>query len=45
MPQAHVAELARRLPAGQLATISAGHVIHANKPKEFLHQVVAFLDA
>ncbi|MEU5438352.1 alpha/beta hydrolase [Streptomyces sp. NPDC020719] len=45
VPQAGVAELARRIPGGQLVTIPAGHLIHHAAPEAFLQAVSAFLDA
>jgi pimeloyl-ACP methyl ester carboxylesterase len=43
MPQAHVAELADRLPDGQLTTIDGGHLVHATRPEEFLKSLLAFI--
>jgi pimeloyl-ACP methyl ester carboxylesterase len=43
IPQQHVAELAGMLANGHLATIDAGHFVHATKPKEFLEHLIAFL--
>ena len=43
IPQQHVAELAETLARGQLATVDAGHLVHATKPQEFLKHLTAFL--
>ena len=45
MPAEHVAELASTLPAGQLARVDAGHLVHASDPDGFLAAVRPFLDA
>lgn len=45
MTQAHVAELADRLPAGHLANIEAGHFVHATRPEEFLQRLRNFLNS
>ena len=36
IPQDKLAELAGRIPRGELVTIPAGHEIHVNRPAEFL---------
>jgi pimeloyl-ACP methyl ester carboxylesterase len=43
VPQHHVAELVERLTDGRLVTIDAGHLVHANRPDEFVEQLLAFL--
>jgi pimeloyl-ACP methyl ester carboxylesterase len=43
IPQDQVAELARQIPAAQLVTISAGHLIHRAEPDRFIHAVLTFL--
>jgi pimeloyl-ACP methyl ester carboxylesterase len=43
IPQDRVAELAQRIPAAQLVTISAGHLIHSAEPDLFTQTVLAFL--
>ena len=43
IPQDRVAELAQRIPAAQLATIPAGHLIHCAEPDLFIRTVLAFL--
>ncbi len=45
VPQDGIAELARRIPGGSVATISVGHLIHRAAPKEFTEAVSAFLSA
>jgi pimeloyl-ACP methyl ester carboxylesterase len=45
MPREHVAELVALVQHGHLITIEAGHSIHAARPKEFIREVRAFLDA
>lgn len=45
VPQDHVAELVRLLPDGRLVTVDSGHLVHDTKPDEFLHHLLAFLDA
>ena len=45
VPQEHVAELVRILPDGRLVTVDAGHLVHARRPDEFTHHLLAFLDA
>lgn len=44
LPQEHVAELVALVQDGHLATIDAGHCIHAAKPREFIRAVRTFLD-
>lgn len=44
MPQEQVADLADRLPDGRLVTLEAGHLVHADKPQEFIAQLQNFLD-
>ena len=44
VPQAHVAELVRTVPDGRLVTVDAGHLVHATRPDEFTHHLMAFLD-
>ncbi|MFE9920983.1 alpha/beta fold hydrolase [Streptomyces sp. NPDC005774] len=43
VPQDGVAELARRIPGGHMATIPVGHLIHHAAPKTFTEVVAAFL--
>ncbi|MEV1330965.1 alpha/beta fold hydrolase [Micromonospora costi] len=43
LPQADLARMAARLPAGDLVTIDAGHAVHASHPDEFVAAVRAFL--
>ncbi|MCX5441062.1 alpha/beta fold hydrolase [Streptomyces sp. NBC_00063] len=43
VPQGGVAELARRIPGGQVVTIPVGHLIHHAAPKAFTEAVSAFL--
>lgn len=43
VPQQHLHELADTLPQGRLVTITAGHLIHAARPDEFLAAVRTFL--
>ena len=48
-PDSHVnqdrlADLAARIPAGELLTIPAGHLVHAAQPSRFIAAVTAFLD-
>lgn len=45
VPQEHITELVRTLPDGRLVTLDAGHLVHATKPEEFTHHLLAFLDA
>jgi pimeloyl-ACP methyl ester carboxylesterase len=45
VPQEHVREMAQTLRDGRLATIEAGHLVHATQPEQFLALVTAFLDA
>lgn len=45
LPQEHVIELVALAQRGSLATIDAGHCIHATKPGEFVRTVRTFLDA
>ena len=44
VPQHHLQELADTLPQGSLVTITAGHLIHADRPDEFVAEVRTFLD-
>jgi pimeloyl-ACP methyl ester carboxylesterase len=44
VPQQHVAELAGRLPHGQLVTIEAGHLVHTNRPAEYVQQLRSFIN-
>jgi pimeloyl-ACP methyl ester carboxylesterase len=44
VPPEHIAELVGRLPDGRLATIEGGHLVHENRPDEFMHQLRDFLD-
>ena len=44
VPQEWVGDLVATVPSGTLATIDAGHEIHATRPEEFLAAVRAFLD-
>lgn len=43
VPQAGVAELARRIPGGRLVTVPVGHLVHDAAPKAFTEAVSAFL--
>jgi len=43
IPQDRVAELAQRIPAAQLVTIPAGHLIHCAEPDLFTQTVLTFL--
>lgn len=44
IPQAHLAELAERLPDARLVTVEgAGHLVHEERPGEFLAAVISFL--
>ncbi|WP_329437482.1 alpha/beta fold hydrolase [Streptomyces sp. NBC_01280] len=43
VPQGGVAELAHRIPGGQVVTIPVGHLIHHAAPKAFTEAVSAFL--
>jgi 3-oxoadipate enol-lactonase len=48
-PDSHVnqdrlADLAARIPGGQVLTIPAGHLVHAAQPARFISAVTAFLD-
>ncbi|MFF1510267.1 alpha/beta fold hydrolase [Streptomyces sp. NPDC058326] len=36
LPQDHLARLAARIPGARLATIDAGHLVHTDRPEEFL---------
>ena len=44
VPQQHLLELADTLPHGKLLNITAGHLIHATRPDEFLTEIRTFLD-
>ena len=43
VPQDGIAELARRVPGGQVVTIPVGHLIHRAAPEAFTEVVSAFL--
>jgi 3-oxoadipate enol-lactonase len=43
IPQNRVAELAQRIPASQLVTVPAGHLIHRAEPDLFTDAVLTFL--
>ena len=43
VPQDAVAELADRIPDGQVVTIPVGHLIHRAAPEAFAETVTAFL--
>jgi len=43
IPQDRVAELAQRIPAAQLVTVPAGHLIHRAEPDLFIQTVLTFL--
>jgi len=43
IPQDRVAELAQRIPAAELVTVPAGHLIHRAEPDLFTQTVLAFL--
>jgi pimeloyl-ACP methyl ester carboxylesterase len=44
VPQDHIAELVGTVPDGRMVTVDAGHLVHATRPEEFAHHLVAFLD-
>ncbi|MDT0456663.1 alpha/beta hydrolase [Streptomyces sp. DSM 41527] len=44
IPQAHLADLAERIPDARLVTVEgAGHLVHEERPGEFLAAVTSFL--
>ena len=43
IPQDRVTALARRIPGARLVTLEAGHLVHENRPEEFLAVVEPFL--
>jgi 3-oxoadipate enol-lactonase len=43
LPQDAMAEMAARIPAGELTTIPAGHLVHPNAPGAFADAVETFL--
>ena len=43
VPQDRVVALAERIPASRLVTVDAGHLVHENRPEEFLAAVEPFL--
>ncbi|WP_411143700.1 alpha/beta fold hydrolase [Streptomyces sp. x-80] len=43
VPQDGVAEMARRIPGGRVATVPVGHLIHRAAPETFTEAVSAFL--
>jgi pimeloyl-ACP methyl ester carboxylesterase len=43
VPQDGVAEMARRIPGGRVATVPVGHLIHRAAPETFAEAVSAFL--
>lgn len=43
IPRDRVEDLARRLPRSSIATIDAGHLIHATEPELFVEHVLVFL--
>ncbi|MGW3103805.1 alpha/beta fold hydrolase [Streptomyces sp. NPDC001100] len=43
VPQDRVVTLAERIPDARLVTIDAGHLVHENRPEEFLAAVEPFL--
>jgi pimeloyl-ACP methyl ester carboxylesterase len=43
LPQAEIAAMAARMPAAELLTIDAGHVVHRDRPAEFAAAVETFL--
>lgn len=45
IPQDQLAETASRVPSCHLATIPAGHHVHATRPAEFIREVESFLDS
>jgi pimeloyl-ACP methyl ester carboxylesterase len=45
VPQDRVAALAERIPDARLVTVDAGHLVHENRPEEFLALVEPFLAA
>ncbi|HTF12502.1 MAG TPA: alpha/beta hydrolase, partial [Asanoa sp.] len=45
LPQDAMARMAARIPAGELATIAAGHLVHPNEPDAFADAVETFLAA
>ena len=42
LPQDVLAEMARRMPNGEFATLQTGHCVHAERPEEFVDLVRAF---
>jgi pimeloyl-ACP methyl ester carboxylesterase len=44
VPQQHIAELVSIVPDGRVVTLDAGHLVHATKPEQFTHELLAFLD-
>jgi pimeloyl-ACP methyl ester carboxylesterase len=42
LPQDTLAEMARRMPQGEFATLQTGHAVHAERPEEFVDLVRAF---
>lgn len=45
VPQEGIAELARRVPCGQVVTIPVGHLIHQAEPMRFTQAVLGFLQS
>lgn len=43
MPRERVEEIVRRIPKAQMATIEAGHLVHAAEPERFTAVVLDFL--
>ena len=43
MPRDRIEELVRRVPSASMATIEAGHLVHATEPEEFTKVVLDFL--
>ncbi|MFF4272310.1 alpha/beta fold hydrolase [Streptomyces sp. NPDC001536] len=43
IPQEQVAAVAERIPGARLVTVDAGHLVHENRPEEFLAVVEPFL--
>lgn len=44
MSRDRVEELVRRVPRAEMATVAAGHLVHATRPAEFTEVVLGFLD-
>lgn len=44
VPHQHVAELVEQLPNGRLVTIDAGHLVHTDRPDQFVQQLKTFMN-